>query len=191
MRKERFDREQEVLDTVVLLLTEVGFNQLTTDAVAARVRVSKQTIYRRWPSKAKLVVAAVRSMAETGAESPDTGSLHDDLVALLKEVRVKFLDNDHLSIPALLSASRRTDEELDNALIDLSIERRRPFLALFERARERGEITAEADIDALTDSIVGAVFMRYLFRRVTVDDAAITAIVETVLYGPAVIGKKP
>jgi AcrR family transcriptional regulator len=174
-------REEAILDAVVYLLVELGFKQLTTDAVAARARVSKQTIYSRWPSKAELVVAAVRSLGGETVDLPDTGNLHDDVTTLLRSMRTQFLDTDFLSVPALLSASRRTDPELDAALSELSNHRRRPFVAVFERAIQRGELPPDADAEILADSIVGAVFLRHIFRRIDVDDATIETIVATVL----------
>ena len=56
-------REEAILLATLQLLAESGYDQLTIDAVAARARCSKATIYRRWPGKAALVVTAVRRYA--------------------------------------------------------------------------------------------------------------------------------
>ena len=53
------DREAEVLDAAVAVLAEVGYDRLTMDQVALTARASKATLYRRWSSKAELVVDAV------------------------------------------------------------------------------------------------------------------------------------
>ena len=53
-------RETAILQATLELLAESGYDQLTIDAVAARARCSKATIYRRWPGKAALVITAVR-----------------------------------------------------------------------------------------------------------------------------------
>jgi AcrR family transcriptional regulator len=180
-------REQAILAAVVALLVEHGFADLTTDAVAARARVSKQTIYRRWPSKAELVVAAVRSLTGNSELAVDTGSLRGDLTALLQATKTALIDNDHLSVPALLSATRRTDPDLDAALRALSRERRQPFVDAVRRAVERGELPAEADVETLVDSAIGALFLRHLFRRVPTDDEAIEAIVELVTGAAATL----
>src|SRR5579864_5993220 len=52
-------REEAILDAVIGLLGETGYEAMTMDAVAARAHASKTTIYRRWPGKAELVRAAV------------------------------------------------------------------------------------------------------------------------------------
>src|ERR1700749_4927164 len=77
-------REQEILDVCAELLTEIGYERLTIDAVAARARASKATIYRRWPGKPALVGAAVRHVTDTARMAPDyTGDLRADLLALI------------------------------------------------------------------------------------------------------------
>jgi AcrR family transcriptional regulator len=58
-------REEAILLATLELLGEAGYDRMTMDAVAARARASKATIYRRWPDKAGLVVAAVRRHAGT------------------------------------------------------------------------------------------------------------------------------
>src|SRR4051794_33161402 len=70
--------EGAILDATVALVGEVGFGNLTVDAVAARAGVGKATIYRRWASKEELVIAAVTCLRH-GVEAPDTGSVVDDL----------------------------------------------------------------------------------------------------------------
>ena len=55
------DREREVLDAALEVLAEVGYDRLTMDAVAQRAKASKATLYRRWNSKATLVVDALAS----------------------------------------------------------------------------------------------------------------------------------
>ena len=73
-------REQEILDAALDVLADVGYDRLTMDAVAHRAKASKATLYRRWNSKAKLVVDALARMKGT-PEAPDTGDLRSDLVA--------------------------------------------------------------------------------------------------------------
>ncbi|MDT5256990.1 MAG: hypothetical protein QOD10_2070, partial [Mycobacterium sp.] len=51
-------REAELLEVTLRLLQEHGYDGLTVDAVAMTARASKATVYRRWPSKAELVLAA-------------------------------------------------------------------------------------------------------------------------------------
>ncbi|MGH3125959.1 MAG: TetR-like C-terminal domain-containing protein, partial [Streptosporangiaceae bacterium] len=74
-------RDLVLREAALALLAEVGYDRLTMDAVAARARAAKTTIYRRWQGKAELVVDSLNSLKGV-PDIPDTGSLRDDLRAL-------------------------------------------------------------------------------------------------------------
>src|SRR6478672_9467119 len=74
------DRELEIFDAALDVLADVGYDRLTMDAVAAAARASKATLYRRWSSKAALVIDALLSQ-KAPHEPADTGNLRDDLLA--------------------------------------------------------------------------------------------------------------
>ena len=68
-------------------LNEVGYSHLTMEAVAERAKTNKAAVYRRWPSKARLVIAALQKHLPRPIEIiPDTGSLRGDILAFLHEV---------------------------------------------------------------------------------------------------------
>ncbi len=73
-------RETELLAVTLQLLQEHGYDRLTVDAVAATARASKATVYRRWPSKAELVLAAFIEGIRQVAVPPETGTLRGDLL---------------------------------------------------------------------------------------------------------------
>ena len=73
------DREQEILDAALEVLGEVGYDRLTMDAVAQRAKASKATLYRRWNSKATLVVDGLARQKPL-PPVPDTGDLRSDLI---------------------------------------------------------------------------------------------------------------
>ena len=75
-------REAELLAVTLELLQEHGYDRLTLDAVATTARASKATLYRRWPTKAELVLAAFIEGTRQDAVDPDTGTLRGDLLAL-------------------------------------------------------------------------------------------------------------
>src|ERR1700756_1935830 len=73
-------REAELLAVTLRLLQQEGYDGLTVDAVAATARASKATVYRRWPTKAELVLAAFIEGIRQVAVPPNTGTLRDDLL---------------------------------------------------------------------------------------------------------------
>lgn len=83
-RRRGAELERAILEATTAELAEVGYAALTVDAVAARARAGKVSIYRRWPTKAALVVAAAYSVGTAAQTPPDTGSLRGDLYAWLR-----------------------------------------------------------------------------------------------------------
>src|ERR1700760_2442025 len=80
-------RDPEILAAALDVLVETGYDGMTIDMVAARARAGKATLYRRWASKAELVVDAVRCMKGGAVDLehlPDTGSLRGDLIATIR-----------------------------------------------------------------------------------------------------------
>ena len=68
-------------------LTEVGYGALTMEGVAARAKTSRAVLYRRWPSRPELVIAALQQhTAVAPLEVPDTGTLRGDVLALLRHM---------------------------------------------------------------------------------------------------------
>ena len=128
------------------------------DEIAARAHASKGTIYRRWSSKAALVVDAVTAWREQVAptEIPDTGSLSGDLEAMVAAVP----DFDESArrqlgvIVGLVSAAWR-DPELMAALSG-PFERPRQLVGqVLQRAIERGEVRSDCDVELVADALIG------------------------------------
>ena len=94
------DREQEIYDTALELVAQHGYDRLTLDAVAQHANASKATLYRRWGSKAGLVVEAV-CRAEPVLDDIDTGSLRGDLRALVK-AKVGYFDQGRIAVLSAL-----------------------------------------------------------------------------------------
>lgn len=81
-RRRGAELEEAILDAAWAELTEVGYAALTIESVAARAATSKPVLYRRWPSKAALVLAAWSRRQPRRQHVPDTGSLRSDLLTL-------------------------------------------------------------------------------------------------------------
>jgi AcrR family transcriptional regulator len=161
-------REAELLAAVLDVMRETGDDRLTPDAFVAWARASKQTVYRRWPSKAELVVAAfVNAVSEVPA-APDTGSLREDLIILLDDLLRELAELGDI-VASLLGELRR-NPDLAAAMDERYIAaRRRSVLDVFERAAARGELAADADIELLCQLAPATVFFRAMISRERVD----------------------
>jgi AcrR family transcriptional regulator len=163
-----------------------GLDGMSVDAVASRAGVSKATIYRRFPSKVELVVAAAFAIAEDTAPKPDTGSLRGDVTAALSNLR-RLLED-----PVLGAAVRRlvtdaaSNDELAHMHSDFVNQRREGTYEAFRRAIARGELRADVDLAFAADTLVGPFFYRHLVMHETVDDAYLDAVVDTFVrsYAP-------
>jgi AcrR family transcriptional regulator len=153
-------REQEIYQAALELVAQQGYDRLTLDAVAQQANASKATLYRRWGSKAGLVVEAV-CQAEPVLDDIDTGSLRGDLLALVK-AKVGYFDQDRISVlSALVTALHRDPEFAEAFRVKFLGERQSHGRLMFERARERGEITGEVDLDLLA-SVIPAMLVFHL-----------------------------
>lgn len=156
--------EDAILRAALDLMAEHGVGGLTVDAVAARAGVGKQTIYRHWGSRARLVHDAI-ACTNDPLEEPDTGSLRGDLEALVAQL-VRFLSDPDTGrvFPSLLEAAER-DAELAELRQAHGEKKRDAFRRVLARAAERGEVDAGLDVEAAIDLVVGPVFYRRLVAR--------------------------
>jgi AcrR family transcriptional regulator len=184
-------REDTILQSTLELLAESGYDQLTIDAVAARARCSKATIYRRWPGKAALVTTAVRRHAgQPAATAPDTGSLRSDLLAALDLMRSSLSGQDAALVLGLLIAMHR-DGELAAAVREQVLDvKREVFGAVIARAIARGEVPATTDGTLLAEISSAVLFSRRLVTGEPLDDAFAQHLVDAVLL-PALARPSP
>ncbi|MFF0410939.1 TetR/AcrR family transcriptional regulator [Kitasatospora sp. NPDC004745] len=146
-RRRGDELERAILDAVWAELADHGYDRLTMDGVAARARTSKPVLYRRWPNRAALVVAALGRNAPDYREPPDTGDLKTDLALFLRGLLHRFDD-----LPT---------DAVHGFLVDLM---RDPEL----RGIFRGGLTAQGPVSSLE------VMMRRAVDRGEIDPARLT-----------------
>ena len=157
--------EQAILQATIALLAEVGFNQLTIEAVAARAAVGRPTIYRRWPSKAELVLDAVERLA-TPFPTADTGDPHTDLRQIIPELLVGLTR----SPVARATMALAGDAEMITRLGERYLRPRREATAdILYRAIAAGELRADIDVELAIDMMVGPLVYRWLVTAQPVD----------------------
>lgn len=180
------EREAQILDATLVLLREVGYDRLTMDAVAAAAHASKASLYRRWGSKAQLVVETV-SHADTAFATPppDTGTLRGDLLAAACGAG-GLVDQVPAQLMTALVTALHHDPDLAAAFETSFL---RPRLqaarALYERGRDRGEVRADVDLDLVLDVLPGVVLHRVFLRGERPTQDLITRVVDDVVL-PAV-----
>ncbi|BDZ47920.1 TetR family transcriptional regulator [Frondihabitans sucicola] len=161
------------------LLIEVGYDRLSIDKVAARAGASKHTLYRRWPDKSQLVVAAVG--APRGLPPvPDTGSLRDDLLACARA----YVDGDDRSeklLAGLLSEMARNEAVRVAARDGLGVHYTALFLAVLERAADCGQISPGLDLQLIAGAFPAFAFHRVVVDGQGVDEELVTRVIDRIV----------
>jgi AcrR family transcriptional regulator len=153
------DREREILDATLTVLAETGYDRLTMDAVAAEAKASKATLYRRWSSKPQLVVDAVCSHKEH-PPTPDTGTLRGDLLAAYCGLGGLGDARSMAVLAAVVTAMARDAEFAEIYRRDFIGPKQSTMRSVLDRARARGEISDEVDIDLVAPALPGIVLHR-------------------------------
>jgi AcrR family transcriptional regulator len=178
------DREQEIFDATLRVLEETGYDRLTMDAVATAARASKATLYRRWNGKVSLVIDALLSM-KGPHEVPDTGTLRGDLLAM-------FCGEggltDHAAVAtfaSVLTAISR-DAEFASAFRERVIAPKAAIgRQIFERARARGEVRDDIDLDLLAPALAGICMHRLFLMGLPPDTETIRKVVDQIILPAA------
>jgi len=160
------------LQATTELLAERGLAATTIEEVAARARVGKASVYRRWPSKGTLAFDAFVADFLDRQPVPDTGSLRDDLLGLLRGwVRAVRQPTTGRTLKGLIAEVQR-DPELAEAWRERFVgPLRTRHHAVLEHSMERGELRPEADTGLLLDLLYGPAYHRLLHGHLPLNDA--------------------
>ena len=153
-------RDKAIREAALDLLAEDGYDRLTIDAVASRAGAGRATVYRRWGSKAELVVDALADL-HGSPQVPDTGSLREDLDQLCTHL-TDAPESRTLAVMQGLASALPHDPALVAAFNERLRDPRRAAVAeLFARAVARGEMPPGKDIELLT-AVIPALMMHRL-----------------------------
>lgn len=173
-------RETELLAVTLQLLQQHGYDGLTVDAVAATARASKATVYRRWPSKAELVVAAFIEGTRQVAVAPNTGTLRGDLLRLGQLVCEQARQHASTMRAVLVEVSRNAalNDAMQHQLLD---QRKALIQGILREAVERGEIDEAVISDELWDLLPGYLIFRSILATRPPTRRTVQALVDDVM----------
>ncbi len=182
-------RHAEVLRATRELLAEVGYAKVTVEAIARRAEVGKPTIYRWWPNKAAIIHEAIwRRQSEPPAE---VGDFEVDLRAHVDQVLRHFAQPDvAAALPGLVSDAF-AEPDPSSSLGDYIGSGIQPLRAFLLRARQRGELRADADVGMVTDMIIGAMISRLIARGIRRSRRALVPADADKLMGVLLDGLRP
>jgi TetR/AcrR family transcriptional repressor of mexJK operon len=163
-------KQQQILAAASVLFRERGFDGTSTDAVSARAGVSKETLYRHYPSKEQLLAAVMRDIAVTGTFTrPDVRlparatrrDLEAVLVALATAALDRVLTPDYLALARLVIAESGRHPELASTFRQLVPEAGAAAIRhVLADAQEQGLLRADADLGTALQLFVGPLLLR-------------------------------
>jgi AcrR family transcriptional regulator len=152
--------EQAIIEATLDLFAEQGFEGACVEAVAARAGVGKATIYRRWPNKEELLLAAFGSLKSPYPE-PKGVSARDDLVAMLTVMCADRADPRKARRYALLLGEGEKYPRLMARYKETVVEPRRDVMrAVIRRGIESGELRADTDVEIAMFAMTGTVMAK-------------------------------
>jgi AcrR family transcriptional regulator len=155
--------EARLLDAAWSLLTSRGYDALNLSQVAAQADAHRTDVYRRWSSKAQLVVDALAENLPPIAEI-DTGSLHSDLRAIVADFAESWSSAWIDGLMGLLADLQR-DPDAELAFRGMALGRGEPLRNAIARATERGEIDDVADLTLVGDLVEGPLMHHRMVGR--------------------------
>jgi AcrR family transcriptional regulator len=163
-RPRSLQSHQAMLQATLELLAEVGFDAMSIDAIAARAKVGKTTIYRRYASKAELVADAIESVRDE-IMIPDTGSLKSDIDALIQNAAQITLSPLGRQTVAMIIGSASSNAQFAQIYWAKYLQpRRQNFAVVLDRAKARHEIPADLDSDLIFDTMSGIMLYALIFQ---------------------------
>ncbi len=171
--------DQQLLEATQELLIEEGYERLTMDEVARRCGASKATIYRRWPSKIALVVAATAALFQV-PQVPDTGDLREDLMLCA----VAYVRHDARAaqvLASVLSASRHDPALREASRTAVGAPHGGLFDVVLSRAVQRGLIDGDVDIEVVARVFPAIAYEELLAHGRLVGEHDVRRLVDAIL----------
>jgi AcrR family transcriptional regulator len=178
-----------VLRATLDLLLAGSADDLSIRDVAQRAGVHETSIYRRWGTRANLILDAALSEIQAAVPPPDTGSLRGDLNALVASIAA------FVSTPtglALLHLAVKDDLPEEHGVRErFWAERFTIGQQVLQRAEARGELRPGLDYRLINETLIGALFVRLLLTREPLEETVTERIVDLVLRGIMALERRP
>ncbi|RZS87144.1 TetR family transcriptional regulator [Motilibacter rhizosphaerae] len=183
-------RHEAICRAALEVVAEDGYDRMSMDAVAARARASKATIYRHWAGKRDLVLDALHLRGPSCVVVPDTGTLRGDILATLGMVDTGTMREDMLLVSGVLRALAGVPEIADAVREQILEAKRDLSRTLVSRAVARGEVPPDADPDVFHVVAPALVFFRVTVLGQPVDEEFLTYVTDDVLI-PLLTRQRP
>lgn len=177
------EAKQAILEAAQALLEEGGPGAVTMEAVAARAGVGKPTVYRWWPDRHAVAMAALMAKDGASAESAAPGEALAALRTQLHAIARRFATSTGRHVTSML-ASADPESELSRAFRNHFVLARRAEGKLWlERAIAKGELRSDLDREAALDLLYGPIFFRLLMGHAPLDERFVDGALDAAFEG--------
>lgn len=173
---------QKAIDATLALVFERGIDGFSVNEVATRSGVAKTTIYRHWPDPKLLLISALKLCVQS-LPTPNTGSLHDDLVAFIQGALPVATQPGMRSVMLSLMAGAVVDPDVLAIHEQMLDERQNPVRTILQLAIGRGDLPTDLPIPLAVDFVEGPLFRRVVAQDEPVTDAEIEQLVAWTVAG--------
>jgi AcrR family transcriptional regulator len=149
--------EKRVLTAALTVYGEVGWAGFTFDAVARRAPVGKAALYRRWPTKEDLLLAALERLAERPEEPLNPNDLRGCLTAMAGQVIAMYVGPKAMVLPRVLIEAGQYPQRFEEMVQNIVQARFTGGRCIVQAALDRGELPPGASPDLIVDAIMGGV----------------------------------
>jgi AcrR family transcriptional regulator len=181
-------RDDAIIDATIDVLVRDGYDRLSMEGVATAAGVGKATVYRRWSSKAELVIDAM-AMLKPALDTIDTGSLDGDIELMTAASCSPYSQRLFEVMVSICSALPREPDLLEAFRTRFTEPRIARTTQLLERARDRGELGPEVDIAMAASLVPSLMLQRALMTGKPAGRAYAEQVVGSVLL--PVLGRPP
>jgi AcrR family transcriptional regulator len=170
-----------VLDAALAELRTVGYGALSVEAIADRAGVHKTTVYRRWETISALVVDALLDRLARDVPTPDTGTLVDDLRALLHAIVANLTSPGAGALLRALVGDAGQIPEIRDVGSAVWEERFAAARTIIARGVERGELPPDTDADLMIETLIAPLYLRLLVTDAPIDTGYADRVLDVVL----------
>jgi AcrR family transcriptional regulator len=171
-----------VLAATLDLLSQRGYEAMTTKDIASVAGVNEVTLFRRWGTKAAIVAEALQDYSATETPTPDTGTLQTDLLELLRGIITRIQTPLGKVIDQIV-VGHYPQPELEEVRRAYWRDRFNRAEALIQRAKDRSELPEEVDAHFLVEVAIGPILVRANATDQPLDDQLPEQIVALLLFG--------
>lgn len=165
-----------ILSSAADVLLTRGAHEVTASRVAEEADVARTTVYRHWPDRRSLLLATIDALTTPHRPTTCSGSLVDDVVRVLTQLRTRLVTRDVRSVFGALAVHAELDEAFGDAQRRFVHQLTQPTVGVLEEAQRRGDLDVDVDCTFEATLLAGPILHEHLGRREEITDGFIDEI---------------